>query len=84
MLVIQVHAEHFNRIEVQFRINCALDTVTLSKSMIFAREKKISDRYSLATQDGYHLSGLVWRHDQVFVALEENNWFGQQPRVKKR
>src|SRR5207253_7251789 len=63
----QPHPQHLERIEVEFRIERALDIGGLAKPVLLAREQKVTDRNAVAAQRLDHSLGLIGRHYLVLV-----------------
>src|SRR5262249_42621402 len=51
----------------------ALNVGPVAKAVLFSGEQQITDRRAAAAQRLDHRLGLVWRHDRILVALEEDH-----------
>src|SRR5262249_23373376 len=66
-------SKHFERIEIELRVERALDVACLAEAVLLAGKQEIADRDLVAAQGIDHALGLIGRHDPVLVALKEDD-----------
>ena len=60
-------------VEIELRVEGALDRLGAAEAVLFAGEQQIADRNAAGAQRVDHHLGLVRRHDAVVGALEEDD-----------
>src|SRR4051794_1351273 len=60
-------------VEVQLRVQRALDVPGLAEPVLFPREQQIRDREALPPEGCHHHLGLVRWYDPVLASLEERD-----------
>src|SRR6476659_8295560 len=84
MFKTQADPEHLGRIEIELRIEAALDGGGLAEAVLLAGKEEIRDRIAFAPERLDHDLGLVGRHDRILLLLEEDHRLGQALRMKER
>jgi hypothetical protein len=65
--------EYFDRVELEFCVQAALDISSLTKSVLLARKQEIANWFALAAQCFNQNLGLIRWYDGVLVSLKEDN-----------
>ena len=61
--------EYFDRIELKFRVQAALDVRGVAKAVLLARIQKVANWFSLAPQRFNQCLGLIGWHDGVLFVM---------------
>ena len=72
----QADLEYLDRIEVEFRVQAALDGGGLAKAVLLAGKQQITNWLAFAAQRFNQGLRLIRWHDGVLGSLKEDNWFG--------
>jgi hypothetical protein len=71
----QADLEDLDRVELEFRVQAALDGGGLAKAVLLAGKQQITNWFALAAQHFDQGLRLVRWHDGVLGSLKEDNWF---------
>jgi hypothetical protein len=71
----QPDLEDFDRVELEFRVQAALDGGGLAKAVLLAGKQQITNWFALAAQRFNQGLRLIGWHDGVLGSLKEDNWF---------
>jgi hypothetical protein len=71
----QADLEYLDRVELEFRVQAALDGAGLAKTMLLTGKQQITNRFALLPQGFDQGRRLIRWHDGVVGALKEDNWF---------